>query len=85
MKMKDIIVMCPTVEKATMVYKDLLRNHPGLWGKTYKREIVLENEKRIMFKGETEGQQAVKGYHADIISIDEFDLEGINGKDETDS
>lgn len=72
--MNDIIVMCPTVERAVMEYKNFLRNHPGLWGSPYKREVNLKNGERIFFKGETEGQWAVLGTRADIITIDEFKL-----------
>ena len=79
--MNDIIVMCPTVERAVMEYKNFLRNHPRLWGSSYKREVKLKDGRRILFKGETEGQQAVRGFHADIITIDEFELEGITDED----
>lgn len=79
--MNDIIVMCPTVERAVMEYKNFLCNHPGLWESSYKREVNLKDGRRILFKGETEGQQAVRGFHADIITIDEFELEGITNED----
>ena len=72
--MSNIIVLCPTVEQAEMEFKnfcnkfgkDAIRIHP------IGRRIQMLNGRMIYFKGETEGQRATLGYHADIMWLDEF-------------
>lgn len=69
---KDIIVMCPTVKHSVYVFKDFLRKYPQYWERYWDRKIELKNGRCILFKGETEGQQAVRGFRGDILWIDDF-------------
>ena len=88
--MKDIIVMCPTVERANYEFKrfcGILKERASRIRPVERRVDVLGGP-RVFFKGETEGQKAVIGYHAVVISIEEFKL-GLEdfyyGQDKTDS
>ena len=70
--MKDIIVMCPTVDRANCEFKEFLHNYEQYIEKSQLRKIKLKNGKHIFFKGETEGEQAVRGFRGDILWIDDF-------------
>ena len=63
----------------------ILKEHASRIRPVERRVDVLDGP-RVFFKGETEGQKAVVGYHAVIISIEEFKL-GLEdyyfGKDKT--
>ena len=71
---KDIIVMCPTVKHSVYVFKDFLRKYSQYWERYWEgsRKVELKNGRRILFKGETEGQQAVRGFRGDILWIYDF-------------
>ncbi len=75
--MKDIIVMCPTVRMATQKCKEFLNaNNTCVCGfNKAQLSVRLANGINIYFKGETEGQRALRGMHADIIQIDEFPMD----------
>ena len=75
--MKNIIVMCPTVEVATEKCKEFLRLYnPGIC-RFHKNKLMigLTDGVNIYFKGETEGQRALRGFHADVVQIDEFEMD----------
>lgn len=75
--MKDIIVMCPTVRIATQKCKEFLDANRGYVYRFNKAQLFvgLTGGINIYFKGETEGQRALRGMHADIIQIDEFPMD----------
>ena len=83
--MKDIIVMCPTLQRARYEFNQFCRFYDSLIDNKKLYKIKLKDGRLITFHGETEGQRVLLGTHADIINIDEFDLEKLNGKDKTDS
>ena len=72
--MKDIVVMNPTVTIATQRFKDFVRCNERLISAVYKtqRKVKLLNDRYIFFKGETEGENALLGLYADVISYAEF-------------
>ena len=70
--MKDIIVMCSTVNRANYEFREFLHNYKQYIEDFQLRKIKLKNGKCIFFKGETEGQQAILGLRGDIIWIDDF-------------
>lgn len=75
--MKDIIVMCPTVEIATQKCKEFLNANKGYVYRFSRAKLLvgLTGGINIYFKGATEGQRALRGTHADIIQIDEFPMD----------
>ena len=75
--MKNIIVMCPTVEIATQKCKEFLNvNNACVYGFNKAQLLVrLVNGTNIYFKGETEGQRVLRGIHSDIVQIDEFPMD----------
>ena len=70
--MENIIVMCPTVDRANYEFREFLHNHDQYIEDFQLRKIKLKNDKYIFFKGETEGQQAILGLRGDIIWIGDF-------------
>lgn len=71
---KTIVVMSPTVNRAVYEWKAFLSRWSTIVKKANRTSLCIEllNGQRIYFKGETEGQRALLGLHADIISVDEF-------------
>lgn len=71
---KSIIIMCPTVLRASFEWKASLRKYAEVIKKANRaqRYIELLSGLRLYFIGETEGQRALRGFHAEIISMDEF-------------
>ena len=74
--MKDIIVMCPTVDIATQKCKEFFNANKGYVYRFSKARLLvgLTGGINIYFKGETEGQRVLRGTHAEIVTIDEFSL-----------
>ena len=72
--MKDIIVMCPTVERATEEFKRFCERNKHYIEKMFKAQrcITLINGINIFFQGSTE---SFRGKRANIINIDGFTLE----------
>lgn len=72
--MKDTIVICPTLQRATMEWDHFCYVYRSMIQRADRNQlkIVLLRGATLYFKAETEGQRAVKGFHADICSIDEF-------------
>lgn len=72
--MTDKIVMCPTVARAGKEWRRYCKTLEPVIKSTKKFPFSIEliNEMKIIFRGETEGYQAVRGYRADICSIDDM-------------
>lgn len=71
---KNIVIMSPTVERAVYEWKAFLSRWSTIIKKANRTYLCVEllNGHKIYFKGETEGQRALIGLHADIIGVDEF-------------
>ena len=71
---KTIVIMSPTVERAVHEWKAFLSRWSTIIKKANRqnRYVELLTGHKIYFKGETEGQRALLGLHADIIRADEF-------------
>ena len=71
---KTIVIMSPTVKRAVYEWEAFLSKWSMIIKKTNRANLYVEllNGYKIYFKGETEGQRALRGLHADIISVDEF-------------
>lgn len=69
--MKDTIVICPTLQRATMEWDHFCYVYRSMIQRADRNQlkIVLLGGATLYFKAETE---AVKGFHADICTIDEF-------------
>lgn len=73
---KTIIIMSPTVNRAVYEWKAFLSRWSTIIKKANRNSLCVEllSGHKIYFKGETEGQRALLGLHADIIRIDEFEM-----------
>lgn len=71
---KKIVIMTPTVQRATYEWKKFLSRWSTIIKKANRTSLSIEllSGHELYFKGETEGQRALLGFHADIVSIDEF-------------
>lgn len=71
---KNIVIMSPTVSLATYEWKEFQSKWSTIIKKANRASLCVEllSGQKIYFKGETEGQRALKGLHADIIRADEF-------------
>ena len=71
---KDIVILSPTVNRAVYEWKAFLSRWSTIIKKANRNRLCVEllNGQKIYFKGETEGQRALLGLHADIIWFDEF-------------
>lgn len=72
--MTDKIVMCPTVARACEEWRRYCKTLEPVMksAKKFPFSIELINGMKIIFRGETEGQIAVRGYRADICAIDDM-------------
>ncbi len=73
---KTIVIMSPTVNRAVYEWKRFLSRWSTIIKKANRNSLCVEllSGHKIYFKGETEGQRALLGLHADIIRIDEFEM-----------
>jgi len=71
---KTIVIMSPTVHMAIYEWKAFLSRWSTIIKKANRTSLCIEllSGHKIYFKGETEGQRALLGLHADIISAYEF-------------
>lgn len=71
---KSIVIMSPTVNRAVYEWKVFLSRWSTIIKKANRSSLCIEllSGHKIYFKGETEGQRALLGLHADIMSADEF-------------
>lgn len=71
---KTIVIMSPTVNRAVYEWKAFLSKWSTIIKKANRTSLSIEllSGHKIYFKGETEGERALLGLRADIISIDEF-------------
>ena len=71
---KTIVIISPTVNRAVYEWKAFLSRWSTIIKKANRNSLCIEllSGYKIYFKGETEGQRALLGLHADIVSVDEF-------------
>ena len=71
---KTIVIMSPTVLRAVYEWKGFLSKWSSIIKKANRTSLCIEllSGHKIYFKGKTEGERALLGLHADIITIDEF-------------
>ena len=71
---KTIVIMSPTVNMAIYEWKAFLSRWSTIIKKANRTSLCIEllSGCKIYFKCETEGQRALLGFYADIISADEF-------------
>lgn len=71
---KDIVIMTPTFNRAVYEWKAFLSRWSTIIKKANRPNLSIEllSGQKIYFKGETEGQRALRGLRADVVSIDEF-------------
>lgn len=72
--MKDTIVMCETLRRATIEWNHFCYVYRSMIQRANRNQlkIVLLGGATLYFRAETQGQRAVRGFHADICSIDDF-------------
>lgn len=78
MENKTTVVMCPTYRRAIYEWERLLRIYPDLWTNIKRSHLSMTNVitgTTYIFHAETEGQRVLLGFHGDVVSIDEFELE----------
>ena len=78
MKNKTRIVMCPTYRRAVYEWERLLRTYPDMWTNVKRNYLSMTNVitgTTYIFHAETEGQRELLGFHGDVVSLDEFELE----------
>ena len=75
--------MSPTVDRAVYEWKAFLSRWSMIIKKANRNRLCVEllSGHKIYFKGETKGQRALLGLHADIISTDEFVMSQTERKD----
>ena len=73
---KKTIIMHPTVAQAVNHWGEVLQGIPNLVKEARRNplSIKLINGDIWYFRGETEGARAYRGYHAEMICVDDFDL-----------
>lgn len=80
---KNIVIMSPTVNRAVYEWKAFLSRWSTIIKKANRTSLCIEllSGQKIYFKGETEGQRALLGHYADIISVDEFVIQKAESED----
>ena len=73
----ETIIMHPTLERATQNWLQFCRNHKSLIKEAKRNPLSVKfiNGDIWYFRGETEGARAYRGYHAEMISVDDFPLD----------
>lgn len=77
---KKVMVMCPTLRYATQEW-ERLRKLSGLWIESTRHPLTITSYTgtKYYFVSETEGSRRSRGFHGEIVSIDEFEwLEKLN-------
>ena len=69
---KTIVIMSPTINRAVYEWKAFLSKWSAIIKRASRTSLCIEllDGRKIYFKGETEGQKALRGLHADIIHAD---------------
>lgn len=69
--MKETIIMCPTLERATYEWKQFCRRNNLIIDKANRNDLSVKfkDGERCIFKSST---QKLYGYHCDVIYIDDF-------------
>lgn len=72
--MKDVIVMSKTMKESCQVCRSFVsKYHPIIRNKKHSPfEVTLLDGTKILFRADTLGQRAIRGYRAEIIRDDEF-------------
>jgi hypothetical protein len=72
--LRRIIVMCSTLNEAQQKCNDFFYKYQGCVRdrKRNPNRIILEDGTTIFFRGETEGQIALRGYHATVYSYNDL-------------
>ena len=72
MENKTVIILCPTVRRAVYEWERLAQL--PFWMAISKSKLTLTSifGNTWKFVGETEGQRGLRGYHAEIISVDDL-------------
>ncbi len=81
---KAIVIMSPTVNRAVYEWKAFLSRWSAIVKRANRTGLYVEllSSQKIYFKGETEGQRALWGLHADIIAVDKFEMPRAESEDE---
>lgn len=71
---KDIVIVSPTRIRAVHAWKAFLSRWSPIIKKANRTSLCVEllSGCKIYFKSGTEGQNALAGLSADVVSIDEF-------------
>lgn len=72
--MKDTVILLPTFRQATYYFERFCITYRDMIIKANKAQlkIKLSTGTTIYFRAETQGQRVLRGFHAEICSIDEF-------------
>lgn len=81
--MKTTIIMYPTMERALMAWNETCSKYPSLIRKAYRNplKIKLINDSEWLFKSETEGLRAIRGFHAEIFPSAYFSIDERMGEE----
>lgn len=74
---QEIIIIYPTVERATQNWLQLCRNHKSLIKEAKRNPLSVKFINGVIwyFRGETESARKYRGYHAEMIWCDDFPLD----------
>lgn len=72
--MKDTIVMCPTLQRATIEWDHFCYVYRSMIQRADRHQLKIEllGGATLYFRAEAQGQRAVRGINADICWIDYF-------------
>lgn len=71
------VIMHPTLNRAVWNWSQVCKNHQSLVKEARRNPLSIKfiNGDIWYFRAEVEGARAYRGYHADLVSIDEFPLD----------
>lgn len=72
---KNVVIMAPTVNEATMAWREFLSRWSQIITKANRPElsITLISGQKLYFKGKTEGERALRGLCCDIVGLCEVE------------
>ena len=69
------IVICPTLRRAFYEWNRLADTYPDMWVDVCRNPMSLTSKYGVKYIFHSENETyKLRGYHADFISIDEFDM-----------
>ncbi len=70
---KNIVIMAPTVNEATMAWREFVSRWSQIIAKANRPQlsITLISGQKLYFKGETEGERALRGLRCDIVGLEQ--------------